>query len=444
MAGARAAAACRAIGSLLKTVLAKGDLSMTDILLVDDSPVDLRLFSELLGQEKDFAVRTCEDGNAALRAMGVEVPDIVVTDMQMPVMDGLELVKHVRAKYPNTPIILITGFGSEEIATKALRAGAAGYVPKSNSAESLCSTIRHVLELGRTFKIEDRVNASTRLLQYELELENDETLIPGVLQLARQRVQDVSEVDCVNLLQIEAALEHALMNAIYHGNLDFKQHAGIEFDARSRTREARILNGRPPYKDRRVSVIMRVTPDEARFVVKDEGSGFDVKEVSSLGLTQSLRGEFGQGLFLMWAFMDKVVFDRKGSAVTLVKQLDKPAPPVEDEPKQEALVALHYKGGQKSYTITKPRATIGRDDSCDVVVDSGNVSHHHCLLFLHEGWWFVRDLKSTNGIKVNGVKRDSHLLPPAAILSVGPHEFTVEYQPHKLGAVGITPPVDPF
>lgn len=421
---------------------------MPDILLVDDSQVDLRLFSELLGKESGFNVRTCSDGAAALESMEESLPDIVVTDMQMPVMDGLELVKHVRERHPNTPVILITGYGSEDIATKALRAGAAGYVPKSNSAELLCTTIHHVTELGRTFHIDDRINKLTSMLQYELKLDNDEALIPGVLQLVRQRVSEIAKVDCVNLLQIEVALEHAILNGIYHGNLDFKQHAGIDFDVKSRMREAKILNSRPLYSSRKVSLAMRVTPDEARFVVKDEGSGFDVKEVSSLGLTQSLRGDFGQGLFLMWAFMDKVVFDRKGSTVTLVKHFERaetetPTETTEAPPK-DAMVLLHYGGGKKIFAINKERATIGRDESCDVRIDASNVSHHHCLLFLHEGWWFVRDLKSTNGIKVNGIKRDSHLLPPSATLSVGPHDFTVEYQPHKLGAVGITPPIDPF
>ena len=189
-------------------------------------------------------------------------------------------------------------------------------------------------------------------------------------------------------------------------NLDFKQHAGIDFDVKSRMREAKILNSRPLYSSRKVSLAMRVTPDEARFVVKDEGSGFDVKEVSSLGLTQSLRGDFGQGLFLMWAFMDKVVFDRKGSTVTLVKHFERAETETPTETTEatakDAMVLLHYGGGKKIFAINKERATIGRDESCDVRIDASNVSHHHCLLFLHEGWWFVRDLKSTNGIKVNG------------------------------------------
>lgn len=424
---------------------------MTKILLVDDSPVDLRLFTELLNQEADFEVFGCSDGEAALDAMATEMPDVVVTDMQMPVMDGVELVAQTRVHFPLVPVILITGHGSENLATDALRAGAAGYVPKSHSTDLLVATIKHVLELSATSQLDPRVSALTKQIQYELTLDNDETLIPGMLQLARQRVNECTECPPGTLLQLEVALEQALLNAIYHGNLEFNQHAGIDFDPASRQKEGKILNSKPPYCDRHVSVAMRVTPDEVRFVVKDDGNGFDVREVSSLGLTHSLRGEFGQGLFLMWAFMDKVVFDKTGSSVTLVKRLGAPEPELELEESpaaevepQDVILVLKGKDNASDYEVRKDRVTIGRDPSCDVVIKSAAVSHHHCILFLHEGWWFARDLKSKNGIKVNGMKHDSHLIPPSCTLSVGPHEFDVEYQPHKLGGVGITPPENPF
>ena len=427
---------------------------MTRILLVDDSPVDRRLFSELLSQESDFQVDSCEDGAAALSAIADNPPDIVLTDMQMPVMDGLQLVQQIRERFAHIPVVLITGYGSEDLATKALRAGAAGYVPKSHSAELMAATIRHVLEIvGPTIE-DERIHTLTNMIQYELQLENDETLIPSLLELAHQRIKECSNCDSVTRMQVEVALEQALLNAIYHGNLESGEPANQELDSNNRKQIADTLRSQSPYCDRRVSVAMRFTPSEARFVVKDAGNGFDVKEVSSLGLTHSLRGDFGQGLFLMWAFMDKVVFDKTGSSVTLIKRLeeveepeldfaDKQPAPTPEETEEPKLVLRSTDGG-KDYSLTKTRATMGRDASCDAIINSTAVSHHHCLLFLHEGWWFIRDLKSKNGIKINGKRHDSHLLPPASKLSIGPHEFQVEYEPHRLGGVGITPPVNPF
>jgi adenylate cyclase len=66
------------------------------------------------------------------------------------------------------------------------------------------------------------------------------------------------------------------------------------------------------------------------------------------------------------------------------------------------------------------------------------------VLYLYKGWWYVKDLQSKNGVKIKNIPVAQHLLPPGTLLSIGPHEFEVGYQPHELGAAGITPPVDPF
>ena len=431
---------------------------MTKILLVDDSPVDRRLYTKLLEHDSDFDVTTCSDGAEAIKAMGTHLPRVVVADVQMPKMDGLELVQKAKKKFPNIPVILITGHGSEALATKALKAGAAGYVPKSNSGESLVATVQHVLDLVHHSEVDRRIRQMTNLVQYELSLENDETLIPGVLQLARQRMTDCGTYDPGALLQVGVAMEQAILNAIYHGNLEFKQFGDVEFDKQSRQKEASILVSEPPYNDRRVKVEMRITPEEARFVVRDEGRGFDVKELAALGLTQSLRGEFGQGLFLMWSFMDKVVFDQTGNCVNLIKKASSESAKKSNSAGTQSgasagsntdqdsapLLMLRNKDGGEDYAITKERITIGRDGSCDMAVGATSVSHHHCILYLHEGWWFVQDLKSRNGTKVNGARIESHLVPPNATLTVGYVDFKADYQPHKLGAIGVTPPVNPF
>ena len=420
---------------------------MTKILLVDDSATDLHLYTSILQQDPDYEVHSCGDGKAALASIAENAPDVVLTDMQMPIMDGLELVTHMRRRFPEIPVILLTGQGSEEIATKALRAGAAGYIAKSQSHDALTETVRHVLWLSHQNETDSRINDCTTMVHYELKLRNDEELLPGLLSLTRQRLTEHTKSDSATLLQCETALEQAVLNSIYHGNLDFKQFGDIEFDADSRIREAKRLSALPPYRDRFVYVGIRITPEEVRFAVRDEGDGFDVKEVSSLGLTQSLRGKSGRGLFLMWAFMDKVLFDKTGNSVTLAKQLNSKIAKEESKQKEEPakpLTILRSRSGQDAIPIPARRITLGRAPSCDIVVDADGVSQHHCVLFVHEGWWFVRDLNSTNGIRVDGKPCLKHILRPHVTLNVGSASYQLDYRPMDLGAVGITPPTDPF
>ncbi len=100
---------------------------MTSVLIVDDSPVDRQLVSGLIKAQSALDIRHAADGKLALDVMGRETPDIVITDMHMPEMNGLKLVEATRSRFPHVPIVLITGQGSEELAVAALQAGAASY-----------------------------------------------------------------------------------------------------------------------------------------------------------------------------------------------------------------------------------------------------------------------------------------------------------------------------
>jgi len=101
-------------------------------------------------------------------------------------------------------------------------------------------------------------------------------------------------------------------------------------------------------------------------------------------------------------------------------------------------------GGGDPIPMMKKRLRIGRREGCDIVLNYGNVSSHHCLLEIEEGYWFVRDLRSRNGIKVNGKRimlGSRRRLDPNAELTVAKHKFEVRYNPTELGAYG-TPPQD--
>ncbi len=91
------------------------------VLVVDDAAIDRRMTGAIIERNLGWRVAYAEDGAAALAAMERETPRLVVTDLCMPGMDGLELVAAVRRQYPSVPVVLMTAFGNEEIAMHALR-----------------------------------------------------------------------------------------------------------------------------------------------------------------------------------------------------------------------------------------------------------------------------------------------------------------------------------
>ncbi len=124
---------------------------MSKVLVVDDSPVDRRLAGRLLEMRHDpvygdeptgLLVVYASNGKEALEAIAAEAPDAVVTDLQMPEMNGLALVLQIRIRYPLLPVILMTAHGSEDLAVQALQGGAASYVPKRELRENFCRRLR--------------------------------------------------------------------------------------------------------------------------------------------------------------------------------------------------------------------------------------------------------------------------------------------------------------
>jgi len=93
-------------------------------------------------------------------------------------------------------------------------------------------------------------------------------------------------------------------------------------------------------------------------------------------------------------------------------------------------------GGGDPIPLLKENLLIGRRESCDIVLRFSNVSAHHCQLALVGGYWYVKDLKSRNGTKVNGLRVTEKRIDPGDTLSVAKHVYEVRYSPVDLGAVG--------
>ena len=97
---------------------------------------------------------------------------------------------------------------------------------------------------------------------------------------------------------------------------------------------------------------------------------------------------------------------------------------------------LQPRGGGDPIPLLKPQLLVGRRESSDIVLRFPNVSGRHCELFIVNGYWFVKDLGSSNGTKVNGVRVTELRLDPGDMLAVARHKFEICYEPSKLGANG--------
>jgi len=290
----------------------------TKVLVVDDSAFDRHLIGQLLESLQDLKVVFAADGEEAMAAIEREAPAVVLTDLITPEMEGLVLVQRVRAQYPQISVILVTASGSEEVAMRALRAGAANYIPKKQLTRDLVPTIRQVLSIAAMTRERRRILRCMVRRESAFVLENDPQLIMPLLKLLHEELEGMSLCDPTGQLQVGVALQEALCNALFHGNLEvssgLRQDDEQQFDLLAEERR-----GLEPYRSRRIRVQVQLDRDAARFVVGDDGPGYDTAIFDRPVEAEDLNQIGGRGLLLIRTFMDQVSFNKSGNQVTMIK-----------------------------------------------------------------------------------------------------------------------------
>lgn len=99
-------------------------------------------------------------------------------------------------------------------------------------------------------------------------------------------------------------------------------------------------------------------------------------------------------------------------------------------------------GGGDSIPLLKTELLVGRRETCDIVLRYSNVSAQHCKLSVEGGYWYVDDLGSSNGTKVNGAKVNRKRIDPGDTIAFAKHKYQMAYSPQDLGAIGPPPPED--
>ncbi len=292
---------------------------MPTVLIVDDNPGDRELASCVLEELGETQCWYAGDGREGLAVLRDHLPDVVLTDLRMPQMDGLELVKHIKADHPKLPVILMTSDGSEQIAVEALRQGAASYVSKNSLASHLPATVRQVLAVVHADQHREKLRNRITFREVSFDLSNNPDLIPPLIGYLLDEGDGVFLLDPADRTPIGMALQEALHNSLYHGNLELssdlrENDIGDYFGLADQRRELE------PYKHRRIHLTVRETPSLIEYRIGDDGPGFDPHKVPDPTAPENMERVSGRGLLLIRTFMDEVRFNDRGNEITLVKR----------------------------------------------------------------------------------------------------------------------------
>lgn len=151
------------------------------ILIADDHNLVAQLCKKLLESEFDV-VGTVSDGRALVRAASNLMPDVIIVDIAMPLLNGLDAVRQVKEMFPAVKVIFLTVNNDPEIAAEAFRRGASGYVLKTCASSELVTAVRNVLR-GGTYLA---ANLSKHTVDF-LRRQNEELVEEGERLTERQR-----------------------------------------------------------------------------------------------------------------------------------------------------------------------------------------------------------------------------------------------------------------
>lgn len=296
---------------------------MAAILLAEDSPTHTALIRSVLEEDK-HAVTCTSDGCEALEAIKQAPPDLLVTDLRMPEMNGLELVQKVSEQFPTVPSVVVTARGSENLAVDALALGAANFVPKNSLHGLLNHVIRMTLRMAEVDSIYRRFSGQLDHPEFSFTLDNRPTSIEPAVLFIVQSLAAGGRMNTNKRIRVGTAVASALFNSICYGNLEIKDDENFasrmlagEDDGESAWRQRADSE---PYASRGVQLNVSIGDNDTRIQVSHDGPGRMTRMTPAPGTPESFELEQCRGLVLMTSFVDDVHFHSDYSEVVMVKQ----------------------------------------------------------------------------------------------------------------------------
>jgi CheY-like chemotaxis protein len=288
------------------------------ILIVDDEEQIIDILRMNL-EKRGYACEWAYNGKEALGKIIATSPDLLITDIKMPRMDGLELIERIKKEGIELPVVVITAFFDIDNAIKALRLGAVNFFKKPFDFQSIYDTVFKIekLKLGMAER--------QRALDYfdgghlRFVIPSNIELIDGVSGYIAERAADLGIVPKKQKFYTQLAIDEALSNAILHGNLSIKTKYS-EGD-KSGTRDDIYIErlSHPEFAAKKVFVDATVNRDMLEVVIEDEGPGFNHGELPDPTDSENVFRYHGRGIFVIKNIMDEVRYNEQGNRITLIK-----------------------------------------------------------------------------------------------------------------------------
>ncbi|MCX7047156.1 MAG: response regulator [Candidatus Sumerlaeota bacterium] len=291
---------------------------MTQVLIIDDEPGAIKVAQQYV-TDAGYEVLTAASSAQGLALFHQHLPPVVITDFKMPGMNGLDLLKKIKGIKPDTVVVVITAYGSEEVAAEAIRWGANDYLIKPFSFGDLSMTLfryRHRIQENLLGALAPRIT-TREVLDFNLATRLED--IEAATQLMSERIRIfVNDPDAA--MSLRFGVGEMLTNALEHGNLGItheEKKAAFDADAWEELLAERLAD--PARSARRIRAHFEIGPQGMMCAIEDEGAGFDWKSLPRSLKAETMHLDMGHGIQMTRQHFDDVSYSDGGRRVTLKK-----------------------------------------------------------------------------------------------------------------------------
>ena len=302
---------------------------MPIILHVDPSTADRDAVREALASQETWTVEGAASYDEASERLQLHPVDLILCEADLGDGEWRDLVTAVRNRHMTTAVFIVSSNMTIESAAQAARDGAEAVLVKGSDPSEWLFPMECAMERAMSRALRQAAENSLTQERLQFTLENEKSRVPHVVTMLVEHCDRFGLIDDRDRMRIQVALEEALLNAIIHGNLEV--HSGLrelEGDVFEHSiSERKYLM---PFCRRRVTLIAEYNHEGAKFVIRDEGPGFNVEKVRNPTEDDAIALASGRGILLMRSFMDSLEYSDRGNEVTMFKRRSASLNPVEE------------------------------------------------------------------------------------------------------------------
>ncbi|TAL39271.1 MAG: response regulator [Spirochaetes bacterium] len=245
--------------------------------------------------------------------------DLVITDIKLRKMDGIELLRHISAMDKPIPTLIITGQANVEDAIRAMRYGACDIIRKPFDINEVASTVRGILRRTQEKELAGGLGKYVEYEKGKYTIPVDGTLGSVISYQLTQNLAPSGLCNNTTSDNIAMAIREAVSNAMFHGNLEVPSSIREDRGLKGFNDEIELRKGDGRYSGRMVKIEYELTRDYVEYFVEDEGPGFNFRDLPDPRDPENFLKDSGRGLLIIRIHMDEVDWNEKGNRIRFRK-----------------------------------------------------------------------------------------------------------------------------